>query len=120
MTTASATTPRPARSVSPATPAKRLSLAEVTSKGKGLPSRVILHGLEGVGKTSWAAHAPAPIFLMARGETGLETLIDTGRLKEVPHFPECTSWDDLLSAIDSLAKEQHAYKTLVIDTMNGC
>ena len=100
-------------------PTKRLSLADVTSKGKGLPSRLILHGVEGVGKSSFAAFAPLPIFMMARGETGLETLIDSGRLHDVPHFPEIGSWEDLIGGIETLIHEQHTYKTLVIDTLNG-
>lgn len=117
MTTATAV-PRSARPAN-AQP-QRLSLSDVTGKGKGLPSRVILHGLEGVGKTSWAANAPAPVFLMARGETGLETLIDSGRLPEVPHFPECNTWEILMGAIESLATEEHQFKTVVLDTLNGC
>lgn len=79
----------------------------------------MLHGVEGVGKTSFAAHAPKPIFLMAKGETGLETLIDSGRLGEVPHLPETQTWDDALSAIEWLSTAEHPYKTLVLDTLNG-
>jgi len=56
---------------------------------------------------------------MAKGETGLETLIDLGRLGDVPHLPEVQSWDGVLGAIESLCTEQHEYKTLVLDTING-
>src|SRR5262245_55584679 len=56
------------------------SLAQVTTATRKLPNRVILHGVEGWGKTSFAAQAPKPIFLMTRGEDGLETLIDSGQL----------------------------------------
>lgn len=115
--TTTATASRPSRS---AMPAKRMSVSDIQTKGKNLPSRFILHGTEGIGKTSFAAQAPAPIFLMARGETGLETLIDSGRLPDVPHWPEIQSWSDLLGAIEALTTEEHGYKTLVIDTLNGC
>lgn len=98
---------------------KRDFLASVTSKGSSLPSRVILHGVEGIGKTSFAANAPKPIFIMARGETGLETLIDCGALGDVPHFPEVHTWQDVLGAIEQLTEGEHDYKTLVIDTLNG-
>lgn len=108
---------RPARSAA-STP-KRDWLAEVTTKGSGLPSRLILHGVEGIGKTSFAANAPNPVFLMARGETGLETLIDAGRVREVPHLPEIMNWPDVLSAIEWLTEGAHDYRTLVIDTLNG-
>jgi hypothetical protein len=93
--------------------------AQVKTDGNNLPSRLIVHGVEGVGKTSFAAHAPKPIFLMARGETGLETLIDSGRLSNIPHLPEVESWEDLRSAIQWLTDSEHDYKTLVIDTLNG-
>lgn len=94
-------------------------MAEVKTKGQQLPSRMILHGVEGVGKTSFAAHAPAPIFGMARGETGLETLIDNKRLGDIPHFPEWMLFSDVIGSCESLLEQDHQYKTLVIDTLNG-
>jgi hypothetical protein len=50
-----------------------------------------------VGKTSLGACAPKPIYLMTRGETGLLTLIDAGRIPETAHFPELGTWPDLLA-----------------------
>jgi hypothetical protein len=111
------TTTRPARPPGQTEP--RNWSAEVTTKGAGLPSRLVVHGVEGVGKTSLAAHSPKPIFLMARGETGLETLIDAGRVGETPHFPEIKSWSDCMSAIEWLTDSEHEHKTLVFDTLNG-
>ena len=84
-----------------------------------LPSRAVIHGVEGVGKTSMAAQAPGAIVLMARGETGLETLIDSGQLKETPHWPEVADWDQTIACIDWLTHEEHPYKTLVMDAGNG-
>jgi hypothetical protein len=107
------------RSTRSASPAKRPSLADIVGKGNGLPGRHIIHGVEGVGKTSLAANMPAPVFIQTRGETGLETLIDSGRLPEVPHWPECQDWDELRGAIVELTEHDHSYKTLVIDTVNG-
>lgn len=62
---------------------------------------------------------PKPIFLQSKGETGLETLIDAGRLPQTPHFPELQTWDDTLQAVRILKDQEHDYKTLVIDTVNG-
>lgn len=98
---------------------KRPSLSDVTGKGNNLPNRYVIHAVEGFGKTSFGAQTPKPIFLMTKGETGLETLIDSGRLPEVPHFPEIQDWESLLGAIETLAVEEHEYKSLVIDTING-
>lgn len=93
--------------------------ATVKTAGTGLPSRLVVHGVEGVGKTSLAANAPKPIFLMARGETGLETLLDSGRVKETPHLPEIMTWADCMSALEWLTESEHDYRTLVFDTLNG-
>jgi hypothetical protein len=75
--------------------------------------------VEGWGKTSFGAQAPKPIFIQTGGETGLETLIDAGRLPEVPHFPAVQTWEELLGVIETLTVEDHPFRTAVIDTMNG-
>jgi hypothetical protein len=79
----------------------------------------VVYGLEGAGKTSLGCSAPRPLLVMTRGETGVLTLIDGGRVPETPHLPVIESFSELLDAIVMLANEQHDYKTLVIDTVNG-
>jgi hypothetical protein len=96
-----------------------LQLSDIRTKGNKLPNRHIWHAVEGFGKTSLAAQAPSPIFAMTQGETGLETLIDAGRLPEVAHFPEFMSWGALREAIKLLISSEHTYKTFVLDTLNG-
>ena len=95
------------------------SLSLINSKGNGLPNRTILHATEKWGKTSLAAQTAKPIFIETKGETGLETLIDAGRLPETPHFPEVQTWEELLCCVDVLTTEDHPYRTCVIDTGNG-
>jgi len=87
--------------------------------GNKLPSRVVLHGVEGVGKTSFAAAAPNPYFLMARGETGLETLIDAGRIGDTQHAPELQSWTETLDIIEALRTEEHDRRAVVLDAAPG-
>jgi hypothetical protein len=109
------TTASPARAPTAARPT-----FTVTGKGRGLPYRFIVYGPEGVGKTSLAAHFPKPIFAQTSGESGLETLIDTGRLPETPHFPgELSSWQELLAAIEWLTGEDRGYETFVLDALDG-
>ncbi len=110
--------PRSARS-GPPIPTGKFSIADITGKGSGLPNRTVLHGVEGWGKTSFAAQTVKPIFLETKGETGLETLVDNGRLPEVPHFPELQTWSDVLAAIDFLSVGEHNFRTLALDTLNG-
>jgi AAA domain len=78
-----------------------------------------LHAVEKWGKTSFGAMTRKPIFIETRQETGLETLLDNGRLPDTPHFPECKTWEELRGMIETLIVEPHEYKTLIVDTMNG-
>jgi len=94
-------------------------LTQVVSTGRGLRPFMVFHGPEKVGKTSLAAQAKNPFFLMSHGEVGLETLIDHGQLPTVPHLPELKSWLDLIEAIQALTDAEHSFDTLVLDTMNG-
>lgn len=100
------------------TQTNRLSLANAIKTGRKLPSRIILHGQGGIGKTSFAAHAPNPIFLLSKGETGLHTLIDNNQLPEVSNL-ELSDWSNVIPMIEELATTQHDYKTLVLDTIDG-
>jgi hypothetical protein len=103
------------------TPAVGLNgLARITTHGRKLPTRAVLHAIPKWGKTSFAAHAPAPLFLMTRGEDGLLPLMEAGLVPPTAHFPEpFLSWDALLRTIADLAQQEHPYKTLVLDTLNG-
>ena len=98
---------------------KKFSLADVATRSTALPNRYALHAREGWGKTSFAAQAPKPIFFQTRGETGLDTLIESGQLPETPHLPEIATWEDMIAAIQFLAEAEHDFRTLVIDTVNG-
>ena len=99
---------------------KVFSLSDVSTKDKPLPNRYGFHAPPGFGKTSIAAYTPKPIFLMTKGETGLTSLIDSGQLPPTPHLPEIETWADLLAALEFLRTTDHDFKSLVIDTFNGC
>jgi hypothetical protein len=73
------------------------------------PPRILLYGVDGVGKTTLAACAPAPIFI------GIED--GTAKL-DVPRFPEPQSWLEVLAAIDQLTDKPHAYQSVVVDTLD--
>ncbi len=115
---ATATSRRVANSPTQAEPTKRMSLAEAITGSKKLPARIVIHGQGGIGKTSTAAHAPSPFFMLSPGETGLHTLIDAGVLPPVPNI-EVQHWEDVLSVIEDLTVKEHPYKSFVIDTIDG-
>lgn len=110
---------RPVRGQTTAEPTQTFSLADIRVEGRKLPARLVLHGVEGVGKTSFGAQMPKPVFLQSKGETGLETLMEAGLIQKTPHFPEIQSWQTALGALRALLSEDHDYKSLVIDALNG-
>lgn len=77
-----------------------------------LPDRIVLYGVEGVGKTTWAAQARKPIFLCA--EDGIRNLEATKLLS--PTGEAIRSWSDVMGALEELLTEAHDFETLVIDT----
>lgn len=83
-------------------------LNKVTTGKQAAPLRELVYGIEGVGKTSFGAGAPKPVFL---GEDGTKQL-------DVARFPVVRSWEDVTQAIDELRREKHDYETLVVDTLD--
>ena len=73
------------------------------------PPRILLHGIHKVGKSTFGAHAPSPIFLQTEdGLTGID----------VPRFPIANSLDDVWQYMGLLINEDHQYSTFVIDTID--
>ena len=92
-----------------------VSIADVVGGVTIRPPKIVLYGVGGVGKTTFASRAPNPIFIFA--EEGQGTL-DVQRFKfgqeEVIH-----SWEDLLDAVGALYHQEHDYQTLVIDSLDA-
>jgi len=73
------------------------------------PIRALVYGVEGVGKSTFAAAAPDPLFLDAeQGTLGL----DVARLSVV-------TWADFLRVLKELKSAQHNYRTIVLDTLDS-
>lgn len=71
------------------------------------PRRIVLYGVHGVGKSTWAANAPSPFFLAT--EDGAND-IGVERTPLIRSLGEFNSW------VSDLLTDTHSYKTLVIDT----
>lgn len=113
------TSTRPPATLSTAAPPRSSSLptfGKVT--GEKIPDRVIAYAVEGFGKTTLGAYAPAPLILMARGETGFVTLRQAGRVPDVDCV-ELNRWPDVLNLLDSFIAKPSGHKTLVLDAMGG-
>jgi hypothetical protein len=74
--------------------------------------RIVLYGRPGWGKTTWAATAPKPVFLLT--EDGLTSVRPTPQ-----HTPLCRSYRDVCEWVQALRTEQHDYQTLVLDSLDG-
>jgi hypothetical protein len=115
---APATTQQPQRNgATSAPPTPKLTLARV-SKGKvARPLWTHLYGPEGMGKSTFGARAPEPIFIDAEdGTANIDTtrfvFDDAGRTKP-------KDWPEVLEAIRTLDREEHPYRTLVLDTVDA-
>ena len=68
-----------------------ISLASLRTTTALTPPRILIHGVAGVGKSTFAADADRPVFI--RTEDGL------GKL-QVPHFPLATSYAEVAEALE--------------------
>ena len=82
--------------------------AIVSSKGFA-PMKIVIYGVPGIGKTTFAGTFPAPILL--RTEDGAAAL-------DIPTFPRVmATLQDFDAAMNALRRE-HPFKTLVIDSLD--
>lgn len=72
------------------------------------PAKVVIYGVEGIGKTTLAAEFPSPLFLDT--EDGSKHL-DVARVA-------CPEWGDLMLSMRELAVETHGFQTVVIDSVD--
>jgi hypothetical protein len=84
-------------------------LSEICA-GKNLrPRRLMVYGTAGIGKTSFAASAPSPIFIQT--EDGLGDI-------ECSKFPLAKSFDEVIASLSALYSDEHNYQTVVIDSLD--
>ena len=80
---------------------------KITGGVVSAPLKVVLYGVEGIGKSSFAARFPQPVYIDTEG--------GTGRL-DVQRLPAPDSWQMLLEEVDAAAAGQVPCQTLVLDT----
>jgi hypothetical protein len=87
------------------------ALFAVQKGRKKQPINVLLAGTPGIGKSTWAANAPEPLFIGAE---------ETGEL-DVARLPQVTTYKDFTTQIDWLVagKDVPKYQTIVIDTLDS-
>lgn len=83
-------------------------------KPKDRPPVCTILADSGIGKTSFAATFPTPVFI--RAEDGLQSIPSN---KRPDALPVIKSPDNLWEQLHALIKEDHQYKTLVIDSVTA-
>lgn len=87
-----------------------MSMLSRIHRGKEpLPPRLVLYGTEGIGKSTFASQAPAPIFIQT--EDGLAEI-------DCDKFPLATRLEHVQTALTDLLSEEHDYQTVVIDSLD--
>ncbi len=71
------------------------------------PLKAVIYGPEGIGKSTLASHAPGALFIDTEGGTAH---------MDVRRIPRPSSWEELISTIEEVAKTPGICQTLILDT----
>ena len=89
--------------------AERSVLMNISKGTRAKPLKVVVYGAEGIGKSTFASHFPAPLFIDTEGSTDH---MDVART-ETP-----TSLAMLVGLLNDVKANNQGFKTLVIDTID--
>jgi hypothetical protein len=84
-------------------------LSTIVSGATPGPRRMLVYGTAGIGKSTFATCAPAPIVIQT--EDGLNEIVTS-------KFPVAQSLDEVMQALAGLYSEPHEFRTVVIDSLD--
>jgi len=84
-------------------------LEQVQSGRSPAPRRAMLYGTHGIGKSTFASMADKPVFIQT--EDGLGEI-------DCAKFPLATTFDEAMKALSELYTDKHAYRTVVVDSLD--
>lgn len=84
-------------------------LNTITTGCENKPPRLIVYGIEGIGKSTFAASAPNPIFIQT--EDGLSSI-------NAAKFPLSKNYEQVLDQLKAILNDEHSFNTLVIDSLD--
>jgi hypothetical protein len=70
---------------------------------------VVIYGPPGIGKTTFGAMAPNPVFILTEDGLGKQ---------EVNHFPLAETFEDVIAALTALWEYDHEFQTVVLDSLD--
>ena len=86
-----------------------ISLDSLRRSGAPRPPRILAYGTAGIGKTTFATEAPHPIVIQTEDGLGSIAASTFGLLR---------SFDEVMQAIGSLYEQEHAFQTVVLDSLD--
>lgn len=87
-----------------------ISLSSITTGVNLKAPKIVVYGGDGIGKTSFAAGAPKPIFAFTEdGQGSLDVARFPGLIK---------TWVDIVGCAEVLYNEEHDYQTFVLDSID--
>lgn len=99
---------KPTDDINMSTPQVELQIAP---PAKASPSKLIIYGVEGIGKTTLASQFPKPLFIDLEGSTA--------KMKPQPaKMPDADGYIDMKRQLGQILNSKHDYKTLVIDSVD--
>ena len=75
---------------------------------KKKPIAVLLSGVHGIGKSTFGAGAPNPIFIGSEENDELDAA----------RFPKVVTWKDLKDQLNTLLNDNHNYESVILDTID--
>jgi len=85
------------------------TLKSITTETVSRPPRIILLGVEKIGKSEFCAGADNPIFIPIKREEGIDSI-------RCAKFPVCDTLQKVKDALNVLLDEDHDFETAVIDS----
>ena len=87
-------------------------LQSITSETRLRAPRIILLGVEKIGKSTFAAGADSSVFLPIKGEEGIDDI-------PVAKTPVCNTFNDVMGWLYGLGEQKHTHQTVVIDSASA-
>lgn len=89
---------------------KTKNVLDLIRYGKSIDApRIVLYGMEGIGKSTFAAKFPSPIFIQT--EDGLSNI-------DCAKFPLAETADEAFEYVDALDSQANDFQTIVIDSLD--
>lgn len=85
-------------------------LSSISLTTHSLPPRIVVYGTDGIGKSTFAAAAPSPVFIPT---------VDGVPIAGMPAFPVVSSFPQITDALRSLTRGEHTFRTVVLDSLDA-